>query len=78
MFRDPAEVDQIDDRVVVQTLGDRTGCAVLLPDACSLWPVMLREMPDAESPDAGSSYSLSFWSRRDSSCSARKGVERNP
>ena len=38
LYRDPAAVEQVDDRMFVQALADRLGCAVLLPDEADTDP----------------------------------------
>ncbi len=38
LFRDPAEVERVEDQTVVQTLADSLGCAVLLPDDADMNP----------------------------------------
>lgn len=38
LFRDPAEVERVDNRAVAQDLADRLGCAVLLPDEADTDP----------------------------------------
>ena len=51
VLRDQAALTQLDDRAILQTLADRLGCAVLLPDATVLnLPIYLRFRPGA-APD---------------------------
>ncbi len=48
LFRDPAEVERVDDGAVAQALADRLGCAVLLPDEADTDPFnCLRFRPKA-------------------------------
>ena len=38
LFRDPAEVERVEEQIVIQALADSLGCTVLLPDDADISP----------------------------------------